>query len=495
MERPRRNPKRTPAAEEQTTPPKAKPAAAQAKQKAEGDDDSSELEFEDPYEDEIEQEEDEEVRKAMGNMEVDEGDEDPEDDEGDDEEPPAQVWRPGIDTLEPGQELEYDSSAYDMLHKMSLEWSCLSFDILRDQLGIQRTVFPHIAYLVAGTQAESVKNNKLYVLKVSQLCKTKHDDDEEDDASSDDDGEEDDPIMEHRWVSHPGAVNRVRSMTQKPGIVASWSEMGLVHIWNLQKHVHALDTPGTKVANVSSVMSYKHSNEGFALDWSKLTEGRLVTGDCSGQICLWMPSGPSWTVSANGFAGSGGSVEDLQWSPTEDSVFASCGVDQHIRVWDVRTQREGIAVKAHEADINVISWNAKVSYLMISGCDDGSFKIWDLRNFKPNTAAAHFRFHKGAITSVEWDPNDESQLAVSGADNQITIWDLSLERDTEVELAEKTESAVEVPPQLLFQHMGQNDMKELHWHPQIPGVVVSTAADGFDIFKPATEVGPEPQDE
>ena len=63
-------------------------------------------------------------------------------------------------------------------------------------------------------------------------------------------------------------------------------------------------------------------------------------------------------------------------------MFASCGVDQHIRVWDARTQREGISVKAHEADINVISWNSKVSYLMISGCDDGSFKIWDLRNIK-----------------------------------------------------------------------------------------------------------------
>lgn len=42
--------------------------------------------------------------------------------------------------MQPGQELEYDSNAYDMFHKMSLEWSCLSFDIIRDNLGVQRSV-------------------------------------------------------------------------------------------------------------------------------------------------------------------------------------------------------------------------------------------------------------------------------------------------------------------------------------------------------------------
>ena len=38
-------------------------------------------------------------------------------------------------------------------------------------------------------------------------------------------------------------------------------------------------------------------------------------------------------------------------------VFASCGVDQHLRIWDARTQRQALSLKAHNSDVNVISWN------------------------------------------------------------------------------------------------------------------------------------------
>ncbi len=77
------------------------------------------------------------------------------------------------------------------------------------------------------------------------------------------------------------------------------------------------------------------------------------------------------------------SVEDLQWSPTEKEVFASCSADKTVRIWDTRRpQNAMLTLQAHDTDVNVISWNKKVSYLMISGSDDATFKIWDMRKFK-----------------------------------------------------------------------------------------------------------------
>ena len=73
--------------------------------------------------------------------------------------------------------VEYDSSAYEMFHSMTVEWPCLSFDIIPDKLGLSRSKFPHSGYFVAGTQADSSSNNKILIMKMSSLHRTKGDDD------------------------------------------------------------------------------------------------------------------------------------------------------------------------------------------------------------------------------------------------------------------------------------------------------------------------------
>jgi len=321
-------------------------------------------------------------------------------------------------------------------------------------------------------------------MKMSDLHRTKYDNAMESGSESNSEDLEDDPILEYKSIPHPyGGINRIRAMPQQTNIVASFSDNSQVNIWDLQRYIEALDAPPKQSLPKKPKPLFTftgHPTEGFSLDWSGKLAGRLISGDCSKNIYLWNPNSNSWEVDLIPFVGHEGSVEDLKWSPTEQDVFSSCSVDRTIKFWDVRGKKRPVAnINAHDSDVNVLSWNSSKSFLVASGADDGSFKVWDLRTLKEEgkeKVLFSFSYHESAITSISWDPNDDSSLALSSEDNSVTFWDLSVtgEKDNE-----------SIPPQLLFIHRGQNHIKEIHYHRQIPGVLVSTSLDGFNVLKPS----------
>lgn len=394
---------------------------------------------------------------------------------------------------------------------------------------------PFNACLVAGTQADATggpsSSNEVVVMRFEGMHKNKRKGNDDDDDVSDDDDDDDDnsedglddeAVLTYRSIPHNGGVNRIRAQqiplpysTPAPEPpnghyhVATFSETGKVHIYDIAPHLASLQNPSSFSAAdlnnkpVHSVEAHKRA-EGFALAWStplaNATQTRLLSGDIHAKIHMTVMTSTGFqTSSSMAFSSHTSSIEDIQWSPSESTVFGSVSADRSLRLWDIRVrERTSVlaATDAHDSDINVMSWNASQSYLIVTGGDEGGLKVWDLRtlsggkkgagNKSSAAPVASFDWHKSPITSVEWHPTEESCFAASSADDSVTLWDLAVEKDEEEKaqaIAQGGDKMNDVPDQLLFIHQGQKEIKELHWHPQIPGTVISTSLENFAVFK------------
>lgn len=91
---------------------------------------------------------------------------------------------------------------------------CLSFDVIRDNLGEKRQTFPLTAYCVSGTQADRSHTNNVVVFKLANMHKSNTvEDDDEESSESDEEEEENEakkPVMSAALMKHNGGVNRIR---------------------------------------------------------------------------------------------------------------------------------------------------------------------------------------------------------------------------------------------------------------------------------------------
>jgi ribosome assembly protein RRB1 len=402
---------------------------------------------------------------------------------------------------EPKQKMEFDNSAYEMLHRAEVEWSCLSIDfLLEDRLNtIQPWLDPYASlpkegsveteianekqiihkldsyplslWMVGGSQT-GTKQNKIYVMKWNELHKTFSD---ESDSDSEPEAQ---PKLE--WLAHniKGSVNKIRSMHGSP-IVSTWTDNGEVYIFNLSP-LTSLINAGSKGPIPNCVLkSFQFKKEGYAMDWSHCKQGLLALGSCDHSIIIVEPHNSTfsdWSVSGTISGAHDASVEDVQFSPTESFVLASCSVDKKLKVWDLRNPtKPAITIEAHDSDVNVISWNHSANFMIASGAEKGDFKIWDIR-YPDNEPLSYIKWHKDQINSIQFAPRDQSVVAVSSADDKCSIWDFGVEAEGKVDK--------DVPQQLMFVHEGQSEIKELRYHPYYHDLLATTSSDGVHVFRP-----------
>ncbi|WZN63238.1 U5 small nuclear ribonucleoprotein [Chloropicon roscoffensis] len=158
-----------------------------------------------------------------------------------------------------------------------------------------------------------------------------------------------------------------------------------------------------------------HGAEIFAMKFSPDGEC-FATGSMDKQIFLWNVKGDCENFSV--LKGHKSAILDLHWT-TDGKYICSASPDKTMRVWDTY---KGVQVKKwdeHQSFVNSCCPARRGNpQLFLSGSDDGTCKMWDLR-WKRSAKTLQDTYQ---VTSVAF--SDQADLVFTGGvDNVVKVWD------------------------------------------------------------------------
>lgn len=152
----------------------------------------------------------------------------------------------------------------------------------------------------------------------------------------------------------------------------------------------------------------------------------------------------------------------LTRSDTNGSFIITGSVDHTLKVFD--TTGNIIQSFQNDSEINCLEVrNNKIVF----GDDNGKIHLIDLVSEDKTV----YEWHSSSIAFVRWKDDD---VFVSGSDEQVCIWDITLEEE---------EISIEAPKNLLFVHQGQMYYKDCAFN---HNRVIVTSEEGLCVFEPVS---------
>lgn len=158
-----------------------------------------------------------------------------------------------------------------------------------------------------------------------------------------------------------------------------------------------------------------HAGEVYGCEFSPDGK-RLASCSFDNKIFLWNVYGSAENYGV--LEGHTSAVLEVHWSEDMHSLY-SCSADKSVAVWDAQTGKRVKKLNGHTAIVNSMHRNRRGDPLLVSGGDDGSTKLWDLRTRK----CVHSFDHQYQILACTFDDTCEKIFAGS-LDDTVRVWDV-----------------------------------------------------------------------
>lgn len=215
--------------------------------------------------------------------------------------------------------------------------------------------------------------------------------------------------------AHYGMVTGL-SVTPRRGLLTCGDDKS-VKLWSLESDDFGDEVDDLEVyrkngsdGGLLKTFAGEHAFQGLDHHYS---DDMFVTGGAA--IQLWNMARTNYVSNLSWGADN---VSCVQFSKTETNVLASCGSDNSIVLYDVRSnspvQKVVTAMRG-----NAISWNPMEAFQFATGHDDHKAYLWDMRDLSLSINV--YKDHVSAVTSVDFSPTGQ-ELVTGSYDKTIRIY-------------------------------------------------------------------------
>ncbi|XP_028403257.1 F-box-like/WD repeat-containing protein TBL1X [Dendronephthya gigantea] len=211
----------------------------------------------------------------------------------------------------------------------------------------------------------------------------------------------------------PGNIPQGKDVT-----ALDWNNDGTLLATGLYNgHVKIWNNEGQEVVTLK-----EHKGVIFCVKWND--KGSYLLSAAIDQLCIvWDTT--TWQVKQQ-FSLHQAPTLDIDWQNT--STFASCSPDKTIHVCKVGVEKSVKTFEGHTGEINAIKWDPSGT-LLASCSDDGSAKVWSLKNDAP--VHSYQNDAKDQVYTLEWSPSGPGSfnvtippcLATASLDGVVRIWE------------------------------------------------------------------------